>query len=74
MVLEELGSFLSVVSECNSDLRSHLRSALRHPRGHSAHHNLHHRQVFQVVMRLEQGIAREEFDQDAPDREHVAGV
>lgn len=45
-----------------------------HAGWHAAHDNLHHREMFQVVVRLEQGVAREELDQDAPDREHVAGI
>jgi hypothetical protein len=30
--------------------------------------------VFEVIVRLEEGIASEELDEDTADREHVAGV
>jgi hypothetical protein len=40
--------------------------------GHLAHHHVHHGEMFQVVVRLEKGISREEFHKDTPDREHVA--
>lgn len=36
-------------------------------------HSLHHSQMFEVVVCLEQGIAGEEFDQDAPYTPNVAG-
>jgi hypothetical protein len=35
---------------------------------------LHHGEVFEVVVRLEEGVASEKFDEDTADREHVAGV
>jgi hypothetical protein len=35
---------------------------------------LRHREVFEVVVRLEEGVASEKFDEDTADREHVAGV
>jgi hypothetical protein len=47
---------------------------LRHPLRHLAHHDLHHGEVFEVVVRLEEGVASEKFDEDTADREHVAGV
>ena len=45
----------------------------RHGDGHLAHHNIHHCEVLQVIVSLEQGVSGEEFDQDATDREHIAG-
>jgi hypothetical protein len=47
---------------------------LVHPLRHLAHHDLHHGEVFEVVVRLEEGVASEKFDEDTADREHVAGV
>jgi hypothetical protein len=40
--------------------------------GHLAHHHVHHGEMFQVIVRLEKGISREEFHEDTSDREHIA--
>ena len=39
---------------------------------HLPHHDLHHREVLEVPVRLEEGLAGEELNEDASDREHVA--
>jgi len=38
------------------------------------HNSFHHGQVLEVVMCLEQGIAREELDQDTSYAPNVAGI
>lgn len=40
--------------------------------GHLAHHHVHHGEMFQVIVRLEKSVSREEFHKDTPDREHIA--
>ena len=45
---------------------------LDHLLGDGPQHHLHHGEVLEVLMRLEQRVARDELQQDAPDGPDVA--
>ncbi len=51
-----------------------LPSPVNHPWRHLPHDHFHHGEMFQIIVRLEQGISCEELDKDAADGEEIAGV
>ena len=65
--LEVLGNGVATIPRHPVDLGDQMRVDAR------PDHILHHGQVFQVLVCLEQGIARVELDQDAANAPDVAG-